>query len=346
MPRKRNPENKGLPTRWRFTRNAYYYQVPLGMEAEWDGKRTFKLGNTLPTAYRVWADRIPEAGTIRTIGQLLDRYAMEIVPLKAITTQRNEVKYIRKLKAVFGNTPIKLIEPKHIYSYIDKSEGKVLARKETKLLSHAYTKAVEWGYLNRHPFKFEVRIKNPPPRSRYVTDAEILECLSLPSPRSKGSIKAIQAYIRLKLLTGLRRGDLLRLKLSDLREDGIHVTTNKTGKPIIYEWSAELRECITLVKSTRPVQVSQYLFCTRRGRGYINERTGEADGWASMWQRFMDRVLAETNVKERFTEHDLRAKAASDADNLEHARALLAHVDSKITQRVYRRKPEVVKPLR
>jgi len=63
-----------------------------------------------------------------------------------------------------------------------------------------------------------------------------------------------------------------------------------------------------------------------------------------MWQRFMERVLKETKVKERFTEHDLRAKCASDAETLEHARALLAHADSQVTQRVYRRLPKPVQP--
>jgi hypothetical protein len=43
-----------------------------------------------------------------------------------------------------------------------------------------------------------------------------------------------------------------------------------------------------------------------------------------MWQRFFDRVLAETKVTERFSEHDLRAKCASDAKSLEHARAMLS----------------------
>jgi integrase len=65
-----------------------------------------------------------------------------------------------------------------------------------------------------------------------------------------------------------------------------------------------------------------------------------------MWRNFMARVLKETDLKEPFTEHDMRAKCASDAETLEHAQALLAHADSKLTQRVYRRKPERVKPLR
>jgi integrase len=65
-----------------------------------------------------------------------------------------------------------------------------------------------------------------------------------------------------------------------------------------------------------------------------------------MWGRFMERVLAETKVTERFTEHDLRAKCASDAGTLEHARALLSHADDRMTKRAYRRAPERVRPLR
>jgi len=49
---------------------------------------------------------------------------------------------------------------------------------------------------------------------------------------------------------------------------------------------------------------------------------------------------------EHFTEHDLRAKVASDAKSLEHARALLSHADSRTTDRIYRRKAEKVQPLK
>ena len=35
--------------------------------------------------------------------------------------------------------------------------------------------------------------------------------------------------------------------------------------------------------------------------------------------------------KKHFTEHDLRAKVASDADSLQHAIELLAHADSRTT---------------
>ncbi len=105
-------------------------------------------------------------------------------------------------------------------------------------------------------------------------------------------------------------------------------------------------EAITEAKAVRPVKLSPYLFCNRKGECYFNEASGRAGGWDSMWRGFIARVLTETKVEARFTEHDLRAKCASDATTLEHARALLAHVDSRLTDRVYRRKPEIIKPLR
>jgi hypothetical protein len=68
------------------------------------------------------------------------------------------------------------------------------------------------------------------------------------------------------------------------------------------------------------VELAPYLFCTRPGECYA-KADGTANSWESMWGRFVDRLLAETKVEERFTEHDLRANCASDAGSLEHARA-------------------------
>ncbi|WP_244438945.1 tyrosine-type recombinase/integrase [Paraburkholderia dilworthii] len=338
-----------MPERWRRIHGAYYYRVPNGLEGAWDGKKQFRLGNTLPDAYKVWADRLSTLDDAKTIGELLDRYALQVVPTKEITTQAHNAVAIKRLRAVLGAMPLTSIKRRHVYQYVDKRSAKTAARREIEVLSHAYTKAVEWGYLDRHPFKREVRLEGQKPRTRYIEDWEIVECLSLESRRKTGSVLAIQAYMRIKLLTGLRRGDLLRLTMSDLKDDGIHVTPGKTenttGKRLIYEWTDELREAITLAKSVRPVLIAPWLFCNRRGDCYFND-DGRAGGWDTMWRNFMVRVLEETKVKEHFSEHDLRAKCASDAETLEHAQALLAHADGKVTERIYRRKPERVKPLR
>lgn len=348
MPQKRNAENKGFPPRWRKLHGAIYYRVPKGMEDHWDNKKLYRLGSTPSEAYTKWAEKIDNNIKGETIGQILDRYAQQVIPTKAPRSQTADKYNIQKLRAVLGDMFLTDLEPKHVYQYVDKRQGKVSAKRQIALLSHAFTKAVEWGYINKHPFKGEIRLEGEKPRTRYVEDWEIIECLSLSPMRKAGSVIAIQAYIRFKLLTGIRRGDLLRIRMADCQEDGIHITPHKTekrgGRSTIYEWSAELRNAVDMAKAARPIDISPFLFCNKYGAGYLNEKTGTASGWDSMWQRFMDRILEETEIKERFTEHDLRAKVASDAESLEHARQLLSHADSKITDRIYRRKAEVVKP--
>jgi len=152
-------------------------------------------------------------------------------------------------------------------------------------------------------------------------------------------------------MTGLRRIDILRLKLSDLKEDGIHVqpskTRRKTQKRLIISWdeAGELRTLCDSILKIPPSRIGDaHLFTTRQGKCYVDER-GKSNAFDSLWQRFMDKVLTETKVSDRFQERDLRAKVASDSDTLLEASERLGHASTEITQRVYRRKPVRVQPL-
>jgi integrase len=276
------------------------------------------------------------------MAELLDRYALEVVPLKAPKTQESNLISIRKLKPVFGHMPIAAVKPKHVYKYRDlrSRDGKVAANRDLEVLSHAFTKAIEWGLTDDHPIKGKVRKNSVQPRRRYIEDWELQEALKVASP-------FLRAYIGLKLLTGMRRGDLLSLKVSDLQEDGIHVTPRKTahstGKKMIIEWSPELRAAVDEVLRLRRKIVSIWLFHTNRGQPYV-KADATANGFDSIWQRFMAKALKTTGLVVRFTEHDLRAKVASDAP-LDVASKLLGHASPEITQRVYRRKAERVSPI-
>lgn len=44
---------------------------------------------------------------------------------------------------------------------------------------------------------------------------------------------------------------------------------------------------------------------------------GRAVGWESLWAEFIARAMEETKVTVPFGEHDIRAKAASDAGSLD-----------------------------
>jgi integrase len=350
MPKRRRSENRGLPRRWQFTHGAYYYRVPPGLERYWDGKKRFRLGSSLPEAHRTYAERVEVDEKAKTIGDLLDKYLVQVVPAKAPKTRYDNVRQIAKLRMVFGEMQIRALEPHHVYKYCNKRGAETAARRELEVLSHAFTKAVEWNDIKVHPFKGQVRLEGLKPRTRYVKDWEVEELFTVKSKRAKGSIRAVHAYLRLKLLTGMSRGDLLRLEPeTHFEEDGIHVVRNKTkkrtGKLTIYQWTDELRRAVQEALAARPVE-GPTLFCTIQGKSYIDEKTGTAKAWDSLWDGFMKRVYEETKVKERFTEHDLRAKVGSDAESLERARALLQHIDASTTNRIYRRRPEVVRPTR
>ena len=230
MGRKRtDPKNKGLPQRWRFTRNAYYFQVPPGMEDKWDGKKTFKLGNTLSEAHRTWADRVEISKNIKTVSDMLERYECEVVPNKAVKTQNLNHFYIKNLKAVFGHLLIDQIEHQHIYQYVDqrckkqidkngkKRGGLPAAKREISMFSDAFMAAIKWGDIKEHPFKGKIRLEGETPRKRYIKDWELREFFSLKPMNRVDSTYIIQAYAVMKLLTGLRTQDLNHEALPVLR---------------------------------------------------------------------------------------------------------------------------------
>lgn len=355
MPRKRLAENKALPERWVRSHGAIFYIVPPGQEPAWDGKKWFRLGKTISEAYAKFSERVRiYEGNIKTIGDLLDRYLLEVVPQKAPKTATENAKQIATLRAVFCDTPILSIEPQHIYQYADRrkskkpgrGDGKTAAKREIEVLSHAFTKAVEWGIIKAHPFKGEVRLTGAKPRTRYVEDWELAEALRLKPLRKKGGTAVVQALLRMKILTGLRQRDLLQIQMADIKDDGLHVTISKTrnstGKRVIYEMTEDLRHELDNAIAVRPA-LSPFLFCNRFGHSFVDE-DGTAGGWNDIWQNFMEKLLKESKVTERFTEHDMRAKVGSDAENLERAKQLLGHADARTTERIYRRKAERITP--
>jgi integrase len=223
------------------------------------------------------------------------------------------------------------IRARDVYAYRNKREqvGKVTANHEVGVLKHVFTKAVEWGVLDLNPAR-DVRKFSIPRRRRYVTDSEF-DCVHAVAP------PMVRVAMRLAVLTGLRRGDILSLTRAHLTDEDIRVETSKTGKVLVIEWSDELREVVDGAKRLPP-HVRQHLVANARGKPYT------ADGFATQWDRAMAKAL-KNGLTERFHFHDLRAKSASD-DDLQAASDRLGHGNVSTTQRYYRRAPEKVRPLR
>jgi len=149
----------------------------------------------------------------------------------------------------------------------------------------------------------------------------------------------MHAAMEIAVITGMRQGDILKLKFSDLTETGIPLTQNKTGKKQIFEWTESLRAAVNLSKSQkRRADIVINIISNERGLAYTS------NGFKSNWQRLMNKALETDIIKNRFTFHDLRAKAGSDAE--ENAQKLLGHASAATTKRIYERKPQKVQPIR
>lgn len=332
---------RGLPRHWIKRHGAYYYRPPRYHWHLFD-KKWVKLGKTIQEAHKTFSELpVHDTGDVYYTRDLAAAYALRVVPQYPAGTQANKTRSLAEIERVFGHIPVKALEPKHCYDYFDAKQGTRSARAVIEDLRHLFTKAVEWGILKRHPIKGQVVLKKQRPRNRYVTDDELIHFYQMASEK-------LRAYIVLKLLTGLSKQDMLCLSREDIQTDGLHAYRRKTNtRPKVYEWDDEglLRRAINNVYAAHKGHVGNArLFHTRDGKPYyFVDENGHAlskpTSFDSMWQRLMTKWVESGG--QRFTEHDIRAKSASDVD-LEHARLLMDHSNSNITEKVYRRAPTVV----
>jgi len=325
MGRKRK-SNSHLPVRMYIDpKSKTYYFV------DYNGKY-HNLGRVFGQAMAEYGKLADPEGPCRTIGELLDRYLVEVAPTKSDNSYKANIRESKVIRAALGHIAIEDLRTRNVYQYLDARKATpVSANRELALLSHMYKKAIRWGYTEHNPCLRVERFKETP-RERYIENWEYVAFRDYAGP-------FISAYMDFKLLTGLRKGDILRIKLNQIQDDGIHVRISKSKKDMVIEWTPTLHEAYRNVRQIKRPVNGLYLFTTRKGQPYTDS------GFSSIWQRKMKAAFEAGVIKERFRDHDLRGKTGSDTD-LQHAVELLGHADEKTTKQHYRRKEQKVKPLR
>ncbi len=320
---RRRKTDKHLPQRMYLRSGTYYFADP--------GGKWHNLGRDYAAAMYGYAQITGPGGHCRTLGDAVDRYMKEVACQNAERTYKDKLHHGKIIKEAMGKVRPQAISPQAVYKFRDiiSTNGKVQANRTIGTLSHVFTSCIEWGLVTSNPCLSVKRFKEQA-RDRYVTDEEFKAFADFAGPQ-------IGAYMHFKYLTGLRKCDILNMKRDQIKPDGIHVQTSKTSKKIIIERTPALNAAIKRIGKLRKF-TSIYLISTRNGGGYT------VSGFTAIWQRKMVKAMEKGILAERFTEHDLRAKTASDTD-LKHAAALLTHDDIKTTQKHYRRKAEIVRPL-
>jgi integrase len=181
--------------------------------------------------------------------------------------------------------------------------------------------------------------RNPErPRKRFVTWQEYAQVRRVAQP-------VIRLAMLLTRLTGMREGDLLKLRWSDVSDRGVRVIHGKTGfdQGLRLSWglSTALKAARGLWRSaarrkSRENIRSLYVLHNRAKQPYTTS------GFQSLWQR----TVKKSGVPDIHF-HDLRARAITDAENRRSDGADLAgHTDPRTTRRIYRRGSVRVSPVR
>ena len=337
---RRRKSDRHLPERVYFKHNAYYR---VDESNKWR-----RLGKTQAEMYAALAmmdldgcngNHCRDAGDCRSIDDLCDYYAREVLISYSQKEQKNRAPHIRRIRAVFGGMRPADVKPQHVAAFRDKVgvrtgkswEKPELARKALSVLSHIYGFALEWGLADRNPC---ADVKRPPRtrRLRYPTDAEFRAVRDYCPPM-------IQAAMDIALLTGLRRGDILALTRESVTDEGLRVETSKTEVPLVFAMSPALEAAIRAALALPP-QIRRYIICTRHGKQFSGE------GFASAWDRGVKKAMENGVLKEPFRFHDIRAKSASDDSNTDRASQRLGHKSRITTERHYLRTAKKVEPLR
>ena len=327
--------------------SSYYYN---GRNA--DGERVeIPLGSDLNEAKRKWAqlERKPAPTETGLMCHIFTRYENEIVPTKAVKTQRDNLLCIKQLRLVFDTAPIDAITPAHIAQYRDKRSARVRANREITLLSHIFNLAREWAYTARDNPARGIRKNKEQPRDFYA------DSLVWDAVYEHAAIELRDA-MDLSYLTGQRPADVLKMAETDIRNGALEVRQNKTSKRlrILIDNADGSRTELGLLLDRirgRPRKVrSLYLIATPSGvplnLGTLRIRFDGARLAAATAAEKLGtpESLALAGRVRQFQFRDIRPKAASEIGDLSQASKLLGHTQQEITKKVYLRVGETVKP--
>lgn len=265
-----------------------------------------------------------------TVNEILDKFVADYVPTLSPRTQKDYAYHIRTLRQWFGHRLANDLKARDFRDFMEiRGRGKIQRNRQLAVLSCAFSEAVgRWYMMDRNPCR-DVKRHPSRPRDREVTDAEFEGFLATVPKR-------IQLAMQLSVTTGQRQGDILSMQWAqvDRALGKIRFRQAKTGKRLAIRITPTLEALLLACESMAPA-----------GSNVVRKRDGAAytsEGFRAIFQRYMRRWEAAGN--ERFTYHDLRARAAAKCKTIEEAMLLLGHTNISMTRRVYDRAERVVDP--
>jgi integrase len=180
-----------------------------------------------------------------------------------------------------GRLPMKSLDNERMQTFVT-SLSDVLApsslRKVMAVLSCVCGRAAEWGYLPSNPVAGvrKPRVAGTQRRGQPLTDKQLQALLKELNPRSR-------TVVRFLAMTGLRPGELRRLRWADLTDGGIAVLKTKTYRSRVVDWR----------DGAQALLKEWWLACGKPGPQALVFPNSHGDPWTdNAWKLWQRRVFA------------------------------------------------------
>ena len=301
-------------------RGRYYY-----------GRNQAFIGDNLADAMLAYGEREAARAGRRpvTFGDLAEQYQAKAIHTKAPRTRKDNMDELAMLLKVFKPAPLTTIEPSMLAQYRDsrfarphkgrQAEPRIAttrANREVALFSAIWNWGRDTGRTALPNPCEGVRRHREYGRDRYVTDEELQAVWAVAD-------EPLRDALELYYLTGQRVGDVLRMSLTDVREGCLWLRQRKTGKPLRLELEGDLAGVIERIRGR---QFRENAVVTL---ALVRDEAGQRMTYDALSDRFQ-KARAAAGV--HFQLRDLRAKAATDLNDLALAQRLLGHSTRTMTE--------------
>ncbi len=155
---------------------------------------------------------------------------------KPSTRRRMDGALQTQLLPVFWARPLDRIRPAAVHQWFDDYSRAAPggANRTLDVLRQILNHAVACGHLAANPTRGVKRNPRPKP-TRFLSRTEVDRLhAALDAHRGRGSGRQQADVIRLLLLTGCRKGELVRLRWSEVDGDTLHLKDGKTGPRTVF----------------------------------------------------------------------------------------------------------------
>ena len=240
------------------------------------------------------------------------------------STRRRMASALRtQLLPTFGPLPLDRIDQVAVHLWFDRYSRTAPggANRTLDVLRQIFNHAVVCGHVTANPTRGVRRNPRPKP-TRFLSQAEIERLhTALDAHRGRGSGRQQADIIRLLLLTGCRKGELVRLRWFEVGEDTLHLTDTKTGPRTVF-LNAQARSIL----ARQPRTESPYVFPS------LADASETRSSELSLWRKVRRKAGIE-DVRLHDLRHTFASYAVMQSVPLPVVSRLLGHAGTRMTLR-------------